>query len=110
MPFSCLVFNSAFWRTLPYYGRLYFSQHYICFHSGVLGGRQKVGDNVVVMDTVVGAYRFPWQLAIPIADITHMRRLKSRGYYLLHGIGIITKDMPEEVRTYIVDASCTYHL
>ncbi|KAI7873656.1 UDP-Glycosyltransferase/glycogen phosphorylase [Lichtheimia hyalospora FSU 10163] len=71
------VFNSAFWRTLPYYGRLYFSQNYICFHSGVLGGRQK--------------------LAIPLADITHVRRLKSRGYYLLHGIGIVTKDMPEEI-------------
>ncbi|KAI9484650.1 hypothetical protein BDB00DRAFT_126344 [Zychaea mexicana] len=36
------AFSSALWRTLPYYGRLYFTSNYVCFYSKVLAGRQKV--------------------------------------------------------------------
>ncbi|KAI9264064.1 hypothetical protein BDA99DRAFT_508304 [Phascolomyces articulosus] len=71
------AFSSALWRTLPYYGRLYYTLNYICFYSKVLAGRQK--------------------LVIPIADINAVRRLKSRGYYLLHSIGLVAKDMQEEI-------------
>ncbi|ORY94249.1 hypothetical protein BCR43DRAFT_496118 [Syncephalastrum racemosum] len=71
------AFGSALWRTLPYYGRLFITQNHICFHSKVLAGRQR--------------------MVIPTRDITSIRRLKSKGYYLLHGIGIIPKDLQDEI-------------
>ncbi|KAF7722401.1 Sterol 3-beta-glucosyltransferase [Apophysomyces ossiformis] len=71
------AFNATFWRTLPYYGKLYLTQHYFCFYSKVLAGKQK--------------------LIVPQRDIIKVRRLKSRGYHLLHGIGITVKDMQEEI-------------
>lgn len=36
-------------------------------------------------------------MVIPIRDITSIRRLKSKGYYLLHGIAIIPKDIQDEI-------------
>ncbi|KAI8391677.1 uncharacterized protein BYT42DRAFT_610878 [Radiomyces spectabilis] len=71
------AFNVAFWRILPYYGKLYLTQNYVCFHSKVLAGRQK--------------------LIIPSSDVMHVRRLKSRGYQFLHGVGVTVKNMNEEI-------------
>ncbi|KAI8150281.1 hypothetical protein BJV82DRAFT_662362 [Fennellomyces sp. T-0311] len=71
------VFNSALWKTLPYYGRLFCTTNYICFYSKVLAGKQK--------------------LVVPLSDITSVRRLKSRGYYIIHSIGFVAKDMNDEI-------------
>ncbi|KAI8327594.1 hypothetical protein BC941DRAFT_407114 [Chlamydoabsidia padenii] len=71
------VYRASVWRMIPYYGRLYFTKDYACFHANVLAGHQKI--------------------VIPFDDIVSIRPLKSRGYHLLHGIGVTTKDMTEEI-------------
>ncbi|CAO3618073.1 unnamed protein product [Cunninghamella blakesleeana] len=70
-------YRCSVWRHLPYYGTLYMSQSCICFHASVLAGKQRI--------------------VIPFEDIVNIRRLKSKGYYLLHGLGIIAKDMNDEI-------------
>ncbi|CAO3587745.1 unnamed protein product [Absidia cylindrospora] len=71
------VYRGSVWRMLPYYGRIYFTQDYACFHANILAGHQKI--------------------IIPFDDIIGIRVLKSRGYHLLHGLGVTTKDMNEEI-------------
>ncbi|KAL0076355.1 hypothetical protein J3Q64DRAFT_1666352 [Phycomyces blakesleeanus] len=71
------VFNTALWKILPYYGKIYLTENYVCFHSRILAGRQK--------------------LIVPSQDIVNIRRLKSRGYYIFFGLGITFKNIQEEV-------------
>ncbi|ORZ15729.1 hypothetical protein BCR42DRAFT_415793 [Absidia repens] len=71
------VYHAAVWRIIPYYGRLYFTQDYLCFHASVLAGHQKI--------------------VVPFKDIVDIRLLKNQGYHLLRGLGITTKDMNEEI-------------
>ncbi|ORZ21075.1 hypothetical protein BCR42DRAFT_388859 [Absidia repens] len=71
------VYRGYVWRMLPYYGRIYFTQDYTCFHANALAGHQKI--------------------IIPFDDIISIRVLKSRGYHILHGLGVTTKDMNEEI-------------
>ncbi|KAI8074426.1 hypothetical protein BC940DRAFT_288215 [Gongronella butleri] len=71
------VFRASVWRLLPYYGHLYLTTGYVCFYSGVLAGRQKI--------------------MVPFCDIITIRPLKSRGYYLLHGLALLFKDMDDEI-------------
>ncbi|CAO3611284.1 unnamed protein product [Cunninghamella echinulata] len=70
-------YRSSVWRLFPYYGKLYVTQNHICFHSNVLAGQQKI--------------------IIPFDEIINIRRLKSRGYYLLHGLGVVAKDTIDEI-------------
>lgn len=39
-----LVYRATLWRMLPYHGRLYFTQNFVCFHASILAGRQMVGN------------------------------------------------------------------
>ncbi|CAO3582891.1 unnamed protein product [Absidia cylindrospora] len=71
------VYRATVWRIIPYYGRLYFAQDYVCFHASVLAGHQKI--------------------VVPFKDIVSIRLLKNQGYHLLRGLGITTKDMNEEI-------------
>ncbi|KAI9018100.1 hypothetical protein CLU79DRAFT_761714 [Phycomyces nitens] len=71
------VFSTALWKILPYYGKIQLTENYVCFHSRILAGRQK--------------------LIVPSQDIVNIRRLKSRGYYIFFGLGITFKNIQEEV-------------
>ncbi|KAI9475861.1 MAG: hypothetical protein EXX96DRAFT_280320 [Benjaminiella poitrasii] len=71
------VFKASFWRTIPYSGKIYMTNHYFCFNSKILAGHQKL---------IV-----PWQ------DIIQINKLKSKSYYLMHGMSMIVKDMTDEI-------------
>ncbi|KAI8335886.1 hypothetical protein BC941DRAFT_429665 [Chlamydoabsidia padenii] len=71
------VYKATLWRILPYYGRLYFTQDFACFHANILAGHQKI--------------------IIPYNDIASIRSPKKHGYYSLYNIGVTTRDMNEEI-------------
>lgn len=73
-----VVVKASFWRTIPYSGKIYITDHYFCFNSKILAGQQK--------------------LIVPWHDVIQIDKIKTKSYYLLHGMTMIVKDMSDEVR------------
>ncbi|KAF1797863.1 hypothetical protein FB192DRAFT_1289012, partial [Mucor lusitanicus] len=72
------VIKASFWRTIPYSGKIYITEHYFCFNSKILAGQQK--------------------LIVPWHDVIQVNKIKTKSYYLLHGMTMVVKDMADEVR------------
>lgn len=71
------AFKASFWRTIPYSGKIYITDRYFCFRSKILAGQQK--------------------LIVPWTDVIQVNKLKSKSYYLMHGMTMIVKNMTDEV-------------
>ncbi|KAI8978503.1 hypothetical protein BDB01DRAFT_800156 [Pilobolus umbonatus] len=71
------VIKASIWRTLPYTGKLYVTPHFVCFHSKILAGKQK--------------------LIIPWEDVLQVNEPKAKSYLLQYGLGLVLKDMTEEL-------------
>lgn len=69
--------KATFWRTIPYSGKIYITDHYFCFTSKVLAGQQK--------------------LIVPWTDVIQCSKIKKKSYYLLHGMTMIVKDLTDEI-------------
>jgi hypothetical protein len=72
------AFVSLFWRTIPYSGKIYITDKYFCFKSKILAGQQK--------------------LIVPWTDVIQVDKLKSKSYYLVHGMTMVVKNMTDEVK------------
>ncbi|GAN01566.1 glycosyltransferase family 1 protein [Mucor ambiguus] len=71
------VIKASFWRTIPYSGKIYITDHYFCFNSKILAGQQK--------------------LIVPWHDVIQVNKIKTKSYYLLHGMTMVVKDMTDEI-------------
>ncbi|EPB92999.1 hypothetical protein HMPREF1544_00073 [Mucor circinelloides 1006PhL] len=71
------VIKASFWRTIPYSGKIYITDHYFCFNSKILAGQQK--------------------LIVPWNDVIQVNKIKTKSYYLLHGMTMVVKDMADEI-------------
>ncbi|CEP11565.1 hypothetical protein [Parasitella parasitica] len=71
------VIKASFWRTIPYSGKIYITDHYFCFNSKILAGQQK--------------------LIVPWRDVIQVNKIRTKSYYLLHGMTMIVKDMADEI-------------
>ncbi|KAI9342411.1 hypothetical protein BD770DRAFT_204796 [Pilaira anomala] len=69
------AFKASFWRTIPYPGKIYVTDKYFCFHSKILAGQQK--------------------LIVPWSDVIQANKLKSKSYYLVHGMTLIISHMTD---------------
>ncbi|OZJ03357.1 hypothetical protein BZG36_03000, partial [Bifiguratus adelaidae] len=67
------IFQTALFKFLPYYGRLYITTHYICFKSNVLGARFK--------------------FVIPLTDVKRVAKSSNMGVF--HGLNIQTTNDDE---------------
>jgi sterol 3beta-glucosyltransferase len=72
-----VVVKASFWRTIPYSGKIYITDNYFCFSSKILAGQQK--------------------LIVPWHDVIQVDKIKTKSYYLLHGMTMIVKDISDEV-------------
>ncbi|KAI8643219.1 hypothetical protein BD408DRAFT_415154 [Parasitella parasitica] len=71
------VIKASFWRTIPYSGKIYITDHYFCFSSKILAGQQK--------------------LIVPWPDVIQVNKIRTKSYYLLYGMTMVVKDMADEI-------------